>query len=234
MTQQKRPWAKSVVGFIHVVLVLLCLGPGTAAAELPLLSLPAMGSESWRTDLLAGTNQVGIGTYLPFPCTHESDGLVLEARQGFHRAAFSADAAYHLRITPSYRDVLSDELNVAMQWGLHVHTATRASDDAGVGPALGFSVSRLTRDVPVAEYLEGFVGVQGATVIAPGSARLDVPVRASLGLQGRVGKVHLLLVARGGYDDLRLVLGNKPTVEATLAVGLWHFEEMFSRFTRQR
>lgn len=234
MAKLRRQWAKSCIGYLHVFMVLLWLGPGTAAAELPLLSLPAMGSESWRTDLLTGTNQVGLGTYLPFPCTQESDGLVVEARQGFHRAAFSADAAYHLRFAPSYGEVLTDDLNVAMQVGLHVHTATRFTDDAGLGPALGFSLSRMMRDVPVAQYVEGFVGLQGSTQMAPGSARLDVPVRASLGLQGRVGAVHLLLVARGGYEDLRLGLGSRRTVEATLAVGLWHFEEEFSRFTRYR
>lgn len=225
-------WALCRSGFLPIVMVLLWLGPGRAAAELPLLSLPAMGSGSWQTDLLAGTNQVGLGTYVPFPCTREADGLALEIRQGFHHAAFSADAAYHLRISPTHGDPVSPDLNVALQLGLHVHTATRTTDDAGLGPAMGLSVSRVLQDVPWTGYLEGFLGVQGAPMMAPGSGRLDLPVRASLGLQSRVGKLHLMLVTRGGYDDLKRASGGSPTFDATLAVGLWHFEEMFTRARR--
>ncbi|NMO17820.1 hypothetical protein HPC49_16715 [Pyxidicoccus fallax] len=219
--------------FFHVVMMMvLCLGPGRAAAELPLLSLPSMGTVGLQTDVLAGSSSAGLGTYIPFPCTREADGLVLEARQGFRNAAFNAEAAYHLRFSPTHSDVLSDSLNVAMQLGLHLHTATRRSDEAGLGPALGFSLSRVLTDVPWKGYVEGFAGVQGSTVMSPSSARLDVPVRASLGLQGRVGRVHLMLVTRGGYDDFRRDFGGRPTVDATLAVGLWHFENLLDRVRR--
>ncbi len=95
--------------------------------------------------------------------------------------------------------------------------------------AAELSLLSLPHSVPWDGYLEGFLGVQGATVMAPRSARLDVPVRGSLGLQGRVGKLHLMLVARGGYVDFRSQWGARPTVDTTLSVGLWHFEEAFTR-----
>jgi len=215
---------KELKRIFHLVLLLLCMGPGRAAAELPLLSLPSKGMYDWQTSLLAGTREVGLGTYLPFPCTPPTDGLALEARHVFQGDAISVDAAYRLQLTESTRSYASRGFSAAMQLGVHVHSATWRSDEAGLGPAVGFSLSQATARVPWHGYLEGFMGVQGASVLSPSSARLEVPVRASVGVQGKVGDVHLMLVARGGWDDLRLDMGKRTALDATLSVGFLHFE----------
>ena len=219
MTKLKRSgWA------IHIVLLMLCLGPGRAAAELPLLSIPSKGRHDFQTSLLAGTREVGLGTHVPFPCTRPTDGLALEARRGFKNNAFSFDAAYRLQLTRPKHASEPRGFNASTQLGLHVHTATPRSAEAGVGPAMGFSISRATAEVPWRGYLEGFLGVQGASVISPASSRIEVPVRASVGVQGKVGDVHLMLMARGGWDDIHLDRGQRTALDATLAVGLLHFE----------
>jgi hypothetical protein len=223
MMESRPKWAPLSGGVVPALLLLLAVAPGRAAAELPLLSLPAKGVEAFHTDMLAGTDEVGLGLNLPFFCTAPADGLALEVRQGFLRSGLTVDAAYYLRLTPESHVSGPEGFNLAMQLGLHAHTASRYRDDAGVGPALGFSVSRLTRHVPWGGYLEGFLGVQAAPVLAPGSARLDVPVRGSVGLQGRVCDFHLMLVGRGGYDDLRSQWGARPTFDATFAVGVGLF-----------
>ncbi|MFP2926571.1 hypothetical protein ACLESO_15380 [Pyxidicoccus sp. 3LG] len=222
MKELERKCAPRVGGFFYVVMALLCLGPGRAAAELPLLSLPTKDRREFLSNVSGGTRAVGVGTYLAFPCTREVDGLAMEYRRGYKNSAGNFDAAYRLQFT-SLTDSETEGFNAATQLGVHMHSATRMSTETGLGPVLGFSMSRRTSDVPWRRgFLEGFVGVQGAGIMSPSSARLEVPVRASLGLQGKVGNVNLMLVTRGGWDDVKLGAGNRPVVDATLAIGLWH------------
>jgi hypothetical protein len=58
-------------GLLYVALFLLWLGPGSAKAELPRVSLPAAGQRHWHLDLLAGTHEVGASTYVP---RHDTSG----------------------------------------------------------------------------------------------------------------------------------------------------------------
>lgn len=129
------------------VLWLAVLGPGRAAAELPLLSLGAPGDRQILNDLLVGSHQMGMGVLLPSPCTDETDGLAIETRQRYDNAAISIDAAYWTNFARQRDDL---PLGVSTQLGLHVRTATRDTEIAGLGPSLGLrarahSCARRTR-----------------------------------------------------------------------------------------
>ncbi|QSQ22541.1 hypothetical protein JY651_46790 [Pyxidicoccus parkwayensis] len=224
------------------VVVLLGMAPRDAAAELPLLSLPSVGMRPPGASTLVGSDSAGVGVFVPFKPNGSSgsgpvQSVVLEAARGYDNNAWTFDAAYHVQLTPPFAGapcanpddsapsgeaveciallvVEPRRFNVAAQLGFHVRTATRDSDEAGLGPALGFSMSRR---FPLGE---AFLGVQGATVLSPSSGRLEVPVRASLGLQHELSRLRFMLVARGGWDDLRQGIDERLSFDASLSVGM--------------
>ncbi|NBD09231.1 hypothetical protein [Corallococcus silvisoli] len=207
---------------LFTALWLAVLTPGRAAAELPLLSLGSLSDDELLSDVLVGSRQMGMGLVIPFPCTSETDGLALETRQRYSNAAISVDAAYWLKV--AYQSARRP-VGVETQLGLHVRTATRDSEYAGLGPSLGLTVSR-EFDPPrcmCLNALKTFVGVQGSTVMSPANGQLQVPVRASLGLQARFRGFHFMLVGRGGWDDASLGFNARPTVDVTMAIGLVRF-----------
>ncbi|QDF04725.1 hypothetical protein [Myxococcus xanthus] len=216
-------WAESRWGVILcTVLWLAVLSPSRAAAELPLLSLGAKADDEILTDVLVGSHQMGMGLVLPFPCTEEIDGLALETRQRYDNAAISVDAAYWTQFAHQNR---KRPVGVSAQLGLHVRTATRTTEDAGLGPSVGLTVSHelVPPECMCLQEIRTFVGVQGTTVMSPSTGQLQVPLRASLGLQTRLHMLHLMLVGRGGWDDIRLGFSPRPVVEVTLGIGLIRF-----------
>lgn len=225
---RRESWGR---GGLLCMALLLCLGPGRAAAELPLLSLPSAGLHSWNLDVLVGTRQVGVGTFFEHQPFWGTGGLALEFKKDDRNGAFDFEAAYYQRLTDTLtasscntcEDIFAvvQPYNVAAQLGLHAHTATRTSNAVGVGPAAGLSVSLNTQDAPWGGSLEGFVGVQSALMVTPARGRLGVPLRVSAGLQGSFWVLHLMLVGRAGWDDLRRDLGERPVYDATLGVGFF-------------
>ena len=231
------------------VVVLLGMAPRDAAAELPLLSLPSVGMRPLGVSALAGTDAAGVGAFVPLNRDDWADGapvqgLAVETVRGYNNSAWVFDVAYHRQLTPQYTgapcgnpdDRDEDEppgeevqciallvaeprrFNVAMQLGAHLRTVTPDSDEAGPGTALGFSMSRRF------PFGEAFLGVQGAVVRVPANGRYGVPLRGSLGLQHEVaGLLRVMMVARGGWDDLRQGIGSRMSADATLSVGvdLW-------------
>ena len=215
-------------GGLLVVALLLGLSPGRAAAELPMLSLPATGYRPWHLDLLVGTRHLGVGMFDGSRPFWGSGGWALEVKKGDRNGALDLDVALHQQLTdmvensscsaPDDMAVLPQPFNVATQVGLHGHTATRTNDTAGFGPAAGLSMSWNTFS-PRVERLEGFTGVQLGAIVTPARARLGIPLRVSAGIQLTPASLHLLLVGRAGWDDLRRDLDDWPVYDITLAVG---------------
>ncbi|RJS25192.1 hypothetical protein DRW03_08780 [Corallococcus sp. H22C18031201] len=204
---------------------LTVLNPGRASAELPLLSVGLLTDQAIITDVLAGTGQMGASIALPFKCTRQLDGLVLETRQRYKNAAISVDAAYWMYASPPH-----EPMGVVTQLGLHVRTASSDSKDAGLGPSIGLSLTRdLIRrirdpfDAHGLDNLKAFAGLQGTAVMSPAHAQLQVPVRASLGLQASIANLHLMLAGRGGWEDMRLGFTPRPTFDVTFGVGFLDF-----------
>ncbi|AGC49368.1 hypothetical protein MYSTI_08102 [Myxococcus stipitatus DSM 14675] len=202
-------------------LALLCgvLSPGISAAEVPLMSLPTLSEHWFQVDMLIGTEEMGTGAFLPFRCTEEKDGLALEARQRYSNGAVSVEAAYRvssIRDWRSTRDVIHE---LAAQLGVHVRTASRTSEDAALGPTLGLTINHWLMRKETPRWLEVFAGVQGAALMVPHRGELEVPVRASIGIQGNTPGLNYMLVMRGGWDDTRQGFDSPFTVGATLAVG---------------
>ncbi|MCE9669995.1 hypothetical protein LY474_19535 [Myxococcus stipitatus] len=204
---------------------LTVLTPGRASAELPILSVGLLTEQAIITDILAGTGQMGASIALPFKCTEQLDGLVLETRQRYTNAAISVDAAYWMSASKRYAP-----MGVVIQLGLHVRTASSDSEDAGLGPSIGLSLTRdLIRrirdpiDAPGLDNLKAFAGLQGTAVMSPAHAQLQVPVRVSLGLQASTKNLHLMLAGRGGWEDTRLGFTPRPTFDVTFGVGFLDF-----------
>ncbi|MFP2925986.1 hypothetical protein ACLESO_12355 [Pyxidicoccus sp. 3LG] len=227
MMQPRQTWTRAFF------MLLLCLGPVRAAAELPWLSLPATGLRNLQLDVIMGNQADGLGVYMPLRAYNEIDGLALEVREGNKNRNHGFDLAYHRQLTPvrtgsscDYCDDIitrPEDFNVAAQVGFHLRTATPYSNQAGLGPALGFSMSQRaslfgSRDMA---FLEGFAGVQGAAVLSPSSSRLEVPLRASLGVQAKLCFLHLMLATRAGWDDMRQGLNSRTSAEVNFSVGFW-------------
>ncbi len=215
-------------GGLLIVAVLLGLSPGRAAAELPVLSLPAMAFRPWHLDLLVGTRHLGAGMYIGNRSFWGADGLALEVKKGDRNGALDLDVALHEQLTDMVETsscsvcddlvILHQTFNVATQVGLHGHTATRTNDTAGFGPAAGLSMSWNTHSRWVWR-VEGFTGIQSAAIVTPARSRLGIPLRVSAGIQLTRESLHLLLVGRAGWDDLRRDLDDGPVYDVTLAVG---------------
>ncbi|QSQ11991.1 hypothetical protein [Myxococcus landrumensis] len=200
---------------------LLCgvVSPGTSAAEVPLMSLPTLDDNWPQVDMLIGTEEMGTGVFLPFGCTREQDGLALEARQRYSNGAVSVEAAYRLSAVKNWKSTEGALHNLATQVGLHVRTASRTSEDAALGPTLGLTVNHWLIPMEDAKWLEVFAGVQGAALMVPHRGQLEVPVRASIGIQGNCPCFNSMLVVRGGWDDARQGFDSPVSISATLALG---------------
>ncbi|MCP3139575.1 hypothetical protein [Pyxidicoccus xibeiensis] len=213
-------------------MLLLCLGPARAAAELPWLTLPASGLRGLQLDLHVGNQADGVGVYVPIRPYNEVDGLALEVRQGNQNKNHGLDLAYHRQLTPARSGSSCNwcedlfywpkDFNVGAQVGFHLRTAAPYTNQAGLGPALGLSMARRAtlfgRDTG---FIEGFAGVQGAAVFSPSSSRLEVPLRASLGVQAKLCVFHLMLATRAGWDDMRQGLNSRTSAEVTFSIGFW-------------
>ncbi|WP_338872631.1 hypothetical protein [Myxococcus stipitatus] len=200
---------------------LLCglLSPGTSSAEVPLMSLPTFQDRWIQVDVLIGTEEMGTGAFLPFGCTNEQDGLALEARQRYKNGAVSVEAAYRLSAVDDWQETRGAIHNLATQVGLHVRTASRTSEDAALGPTLGLTINHWLVPMGHRTWLEVFAGLQGAALMVPQTGQLEVPVRASIGIQGNCPCLNYMLVVRGGWDDTRKGFDSPFTVGATLAIG---------------
>ncbi|WP_342377605.1 hypothetical protein NVS55_39895 [Myxococcus stipitatus] len=214
-------WKSCVSRSLILSLGLLCgvLSPGTSAAEVPLMSLPTLADGWPQVDMLIGTEEMGTGVFLPFGCTQEQDGLALEARQRYSNGAVSVEAAYRLSAVKDWKRTEGALHNLATQVGLHVRTASRTSEDAALGPTLGLTANRWLIPMEDAKWLEVFAGVQGAVLMVPHRGALEVPVRASIGIQGNCPCFNYMLVVRGGWDDARQGFDSPVSVGATLAIG---------------